>query len=583
MCGDECPNRIEAAILRSERAWWESLYRRAVERAEVERQAAKAEFERGLEEERIRTRQLEERVAELEAKVRLREQQLFGVKTEQTGGSEGKGKKGTTRPKGQQRNARGHGRRGHNTLPVVVEEKTLPPEARHCPCCGLAYEELAGTEDSEELEIEVKAHRRVYRRRKYLRKCQCPGLARIITAPRPSKLIPKGKYSVSIWVMVLLDKFLFQRPTYRLLLDLKTYGLDIAQGSLADGLKRLLPFFKPLRDEIIEHQREATHWHADETRWMVFVEVEGKVGHRWFLWMVCSADTVVFILDPSRSAKVPIEHFGDAQGIVSADRYSAYKTMANLGRLLIAYCWAHVRRDFLAVAKGWPEQEAWALAWVERIRELYSLNEQRVALWKAEKAYAAEQAKLETQVALMQTEWKAQLADVSLHPAARKKLESLERHWSGLLLFVDHPWVPMDNNTAEREQRGPVVGRKNYYGSGSLESGELTATLFSVFHTLRRCGINPRPWLHAYLQACAEAGSKAPADFASFLPWNMSEVRRQEWTMPGTPPLETKHESGNKDSKVLRPGIHRVQSRGDPPHHRGGPKQNQVGDFAAGM
>jgi hypothetical protein len=31
----------------------------------------------------------------------------------------------------------------------------------------------------------------------------------------------------------------------------------------------------------------------------------------------------------------------------------------------------------------------------------------------------------------------------------------------------------MDNNTAERAERGPVVGRKNYYGSGSLWSGQL--------------------------------------------------------------------------------------------------------------
>ena len=48
-----------------------------------------------------------------------------------------------------------------------------------------------------------------------------------------------------------------------------------------------------------------------------------------------------------------------------------------------------------------------------------------------------------------------------------KTLESLQAHWQGLTVFVDHPDVPMDNNTAERVQRGPVVGRKNYYGSGA--------------------------------------------------------------------------------------------------------------------
>jgi len=33
----------------------------------------------------------------------------------------------------------------------------------------------------------------------------------------------------------------------------------------------------------------------------------------------------------------------------------------------------------------------------------------------------------------------------------------------------------MDNNEAERRLRNPVVGRKNYYGNGSVWSGVLSA------------------------------------------------------------------------------------------------------------
>ncbi|MBV8268916.1 MAG: transposase, partial [Planctomycetaceae bacterium] len=45
-------------------------------------------------------------------------------------------------------------------------------------------------------------------------------------------------------------------------------------------------------------------------------------------------------------------------------------------------------------------------------------------------------------------------------------------------MFGEHPEVPMDNNTAERAERGPVVGRKNYSGSGSVWSGRLAAMMF---------------------------------------------------------------------------------------------------------
>ena len=107
-----------------------------------------------------------------------------------------------------------------------------------------------------------------------------------------------------------------------------------------------------------------------------------------------------------------------------------------------------------------------------------------------------------------------------LPEACAKVLRSLRNHWQGLTLFVEDPDLPMDNNQAERALRGPVVGRKNYYGSGAQWSGELSAALFSLFHTLERWRINPRTWLTEYLNACAVAGGRVPADFQRFLPWN---------------------------------------------------------------
>ena len=85
----------------------------------------------------------------------------------------------------------------------------------------------------------------------------------------------------------------------------------------------------------------------------------------------------------------------------------------------------------------------------------------------------------------------------------------------------------MDNNTAERDMRGPVVGRKNFFGSGALWSGQLAATLYGLFATLKLYGINARTWMLAYLQACAGNGGQPPKDLSSFLPWSMDETRLQ--------------------------------------------------------
>ena len=125
-------------------------------------------------------------------------------------------------------------------------------------------------------------------------------------------------------------------------------------------------------------------------------------------------------------------------------------------------------------------------------------------------------------------------ADAALLRAARDALDSLARHWEGLTLFLDHPWVPLDNNAAERLLRTSVVGRKNFYGSGSISSGQLAEGAYTVLLTAAKHGLNPLTYLRAYLDACARNGGNAPADLDRFLPWTASPADRAAWTLPPT-------------------------------------------------
>ena len=478
---------------------------------------------------------LKEEVASLQAQLRLREQQLFGRKADSTTSAEGSARPARSqRPRGQQPGKPGPKRRDYSHLPAVEQVLELPPEQQRCSGCGQSLAPFPGTDDTTVLEIEVRAHRRIYRRRRYRPTCSCGSHPGIVTAAVPGKVIPKSLLGVSVWVTVLLDKFLFYRPTYRLLEDLRTQGLDLSQGTLTDGLQRLLPLFEPLYDHLVEHSQEQMLWHADETRWLVFATCEGKVGYRWYLWVFHAADVVVFVLSPGRSHEVPEEHFGPVEeGILVVDRYAAYPAMAQVkgGKILLAFCWAHVRRDFLTVARSWPDQETWALGWVDRIGALYACNDRRLDAPGPSPQFAACDQEVRREVAAMAQQRDEELAQPALHPARRKVLESLRQYWSGLTVFVDHPEVPMDNNTAERSERGPVLGRKNYYGSGSVWSGRLAAMLFSLLQTLALWGLNPRTWLTASLTACAEAGGHAPLKPEAWLPWNLTEDQRRAWSL----------------------------------------------------
>jgi transposase len=281
-----------------------------------------------------------------------------------------------------------------------------------------------------------------------------------------------------------------------------------------------------------------------------------------------SPSVVFYCIDPSRSAAVPGAHFAGLQHdqvIIVCDRYSAYKKLARLAdNILLAFCWAHVRRDFLDAGRGFAELEGWALQWKERIGALYQLNGRRLEHWEPERPLAEQSAAfhqhhdaLQQALQLMHDEASRIVApdiagaqpdgsaghqdqqsapEVELSKSAQTKrqkvLRSLLEHWSGLSVFVEHPEVPMDNNAAENSIRHPVTGRKNYYGSGSVWSAELAATLFSILQTLVLWGINPRHWLRLYLQACAEHGGQAPRSIDRFLPWAMDEARRAALSRP---------------------------------------------------
>lgn len=328
-----------------------------------------------------RIRELEAENAALRATVRELNARLYGRGSEKGhAGTEPAAPMPPARPRGQRAGAPGHGRRRYAHLPAVEERRELPEAERVCPGCGLPLEDFPGTEDAELIEVEVRAYRRVIRRARYLRRCGCPGVPELLAAPPPPKLIPKGHYGVSVWVSALLDKYRFLRPTHRWLADWKSQGLDLAPGTVTEGLRKLLPLFTPIQEALVRKNREADRWHADETRWRVFGEGAGKARRRWYLWVFRSPEAVVYRLDPSRSARVPKAHFeGVEEGIPGVDRYASYKALARTGGLVLAFCWAHVRRDFLTVAAGWPREHGdWATAWLERIGQLYRLNGQRL-------------------------------------------------------------------------------------------------------------------------------------------------------------------------------------------------------------
>jgi transposase len=481
---------------------------------------------------------LEPKVEQLEGEKRQLRADLFGRRSETQSRNDRSNdlddpQDRTERPRrnrGQQPENPGPKRRDYARRPAREEFREVPPERCVCPRCGQPLFPRSDTEDSEQVEIEVRAYRRVIRRRRYQRTCTCDGPI-TLTAPPPPKLIPKGRYGISVWVEILLDKYFSYRPTERLLASWRLLGLDLAAGTVTDGLSRLGVLLGPIYQALQERNRLGDLHQGDETRWPVFVVLEGKEGYGWWLWVMSGPDTVVYLLDAGRGHTVPENHYqSESRGVLVVDRYAASKAMSGVkdGVIVLAFCWAHVRRDFIRVGKGWPEFKTWALRWLRRIRILYRLNDRRAAAERGSAAFREADDGLRRAVGAMKAQRETELAQAGLATPCRKALESLDEHWEGLARFVDDPRIPMDNNASERRARGPAVARKNFYGSGAEWSGRLAAALFSILATLSLWELDPRRWLMWYFERCAEAGGRVPGDIRPFLPWNLEAEKKTE-------------------------------------------------------
>ncbi|MDL1982645.1 MAG: IS66 family transposase [Deltaproteobacteria bacterium] len=516
--------------LKSEVGYWQAMHKKAI----------------------LRENKLKQTIKEQKGQIRDLRNRLFGKKSEKKSSSKDEVKSKSSnskRPRGQQPGSKGHGR---TARPHLSEKKELAnfPENPKCSKCGKLYIPDE-SKKAEIIEVDVKAHTRKIIRCCMKKDCSCKGVPNTITAPMPPKVIPKSPYGISIWEAVLLNKFHYCQPTNRLLNQYTELGLPISPGTITGGLKNLKELFQPVYDAFYSHQMTEDRFHNDESSWKVFESIDGKVGNRWWLWVSRSASVVFFQIAPGRGADVPVEHFKNIQHqkiIVVCDRYSAYKSLEKqLDFIILAFCWAHVRRDFLDAGKKYPDLEDWVLSWVEKIGELYHINNlrckefvQKLPIQWQPASFKKQHEKLVERMDAIAQERDAFIEahnpdnpDSDLLSNVKYKiLTSLRNHWEGLSVFVDHPDVPMDNNKGEQSIRNPVTGRKNFYGSGSLWSSQLAAIMFSIFQTIALCGLNCNHWLRSYLTACAENHGKAPDDLSSFLPWEMDEERRHTFFRP---------------------------------------------------
>jgi transposase len=423
----------------------------------------------------------------------------------------------TGRKRGKQPGSPGHGPRAHEGIPLE-DGPVYDIDESCCADCGEQWRTVSN-EESYEIEVNVRAFRRKLTRKKYGHFCRAKQRWLTKRGNAPRRLFPHSLYALSFWVFLLVGKFSLHIPVNRLCLLLEQKGLKVSQGTISAGFKRFLSLIRPLIKEIARYSREEkSHWHLDDAGWKVFVPIEGKKNFGWSLWVFKSDDVCLYILSPSRARAVPQSHLKDSLGVVSCDRLQANRKLNEY--LRYAFCWVHERRHLRDLFTSYPQLRPLSTEFLLLISSLFKHNKQRLLNDEGSVQHTLAEAALSNTLAKILERTEQCLSDPALHPEMRRVLNGIKTDWDGLHTFFELPSVPPDNNPAERALRGPKVGFKNYYGSGSHWSAEFTAAMFSLNATLALNNVNLESFLSEYLEACSANGGKPPANAASFLPWH---------------------------------------------------------------
>lgn len=369
------------------------------------------------------------------------------------------------------------------SLPQVPQVFELDEADKACPSCGRELRPMIGEfETSEMIDVIEVSYRLVQvKQQKYT--CQCGGC--VETAPGPERATPGSRYSLDFAVKVAVDKYVDHIPLARQERILKRHGAIVTSQTLWDLLNALGRRLESASRALLARVLAEPVVGLDQTSWP---RLDGKADKPWQMWCLTGPRAVVHRIRDDKAAETFKSLMGAYCGVIVCDALKTHEAGARgNSAIALAGCWAHVFRKFEEAAPAHPEANL-AMKW---IGELYDIDER--AAGNREKLAELRRTESAAVIATMKT-WlwsQATLKTLSIGNAAAYVIAN----WDRLTRFLDDARIPLDNNATERGIRGPVVGRRNHFGSKSKRGTEVAATFYTLLETAKLCGVDPARYL----------------------------------------------------------------------------------------
>jgi len=235
----------------------------------------------------------------------------------------------------------------------------------------------------------------------------------------------------------------------------------------------------------------------DETPLIVMREPGKRNSQKSYMFIIrgglLDKPVILFYYSKTRSAQFLNDYLREYKGVVLTDGWPSYNVLCKGLNIKHAGCWAHVRRKYVEYMRA-------AKVSVTEVRPLYLIGR----LYRLEglaKNFSLEKIKY------LRKKWSGKYINklkdyISTHlielpedSLAREAMEYTFKEWDKLIVYLDNPAVPIDNNADERVVKAFATGRKNWLFSGSPRGADSSALMYSLVQTSVANGLNPQKYL----------------------------------------------------------------------------------------
>ncbi len=379
-----------------------------------------------------------------------------------------------------------------------IQTRLTPGDA--CTECGGSFKEL-GEDIMEELEY-VPGHYIVNQIIRPRLACTC--CERVVQAEMPSRPIPKSFVGPALMAHILAGKYGYHLPLYRQSQIFANQGIDLSGSLLASWVGKCTKLLERVSDAIRDHVLAGQAIFMDDTTVRLLQKGNGKGRNKtktarlWVYarderpWGSTSPPAAWYQFSTSRAAEHPSKHLQTYEGFAHADAYAGYNDVYRTGRVTEMACMVHIRREFVKVYESYKLPVAREA--IDRIADLYGVE--KLARGKS----SNERVDLRQEQAKpifddLEAWLREQLSKISGKTPLAKAIRYALTRLPKAQPYLDHGFLELDNNTAERAVRPVTLGRKNYLFMGSEAGGHSAAIAYTLIETCKLNGVNPEAWL----------------------------------------------------------------------------------------